>query len=76
LDIIYIYIYIYIISNICGCIIQILEDLSWKKCHVRKKNIDSTYKTYNTNYEIELTIYKANHNKLWNMISDKLNIKV
>jgi hypothetical protein len=37
-----------------------------KKCQLKKikKKIESTRQTRDTGYETELTIYKANHNKL------------
>jgi hypothetical protein len=31
---------------------------------------------YDMSYEIKLIMYKSNHNKLWNLIFNKLNVKV
>jgi len=42
----------------------------------RQKKFKSTCQTCDTDYETVLTIYKINYNKLWNSISNKLNIKI
>jgi len=46
-----------------------------KKLLIKKKR-KSTRQIRSMSYKIELTMYKANQSKLWNLISNKLNIKV
>jgi len=43
---------------------------------IEKKIIKKTSQNYDTGYDTELTMYKANHNKLWSLIFNKLNIEV
>ena len=47
-----------------------------RKYQLKKKKLKLTRQTHDTVYESELTMYKANHNKLWNTISNKLNVEV
>jgi hypothetical protein len=42
----------------------------------KKKKLKSTCQTRDMSYDTKLTTYKVNHDKLWNLIFNKLNIKV
>ena len=41
-----------------------------------KKKYKSTRQIRGMSYKIELTMYKTNQSKLWNLISNKLNISM